>query len=153
MKIVKHGTLYHNMTPPMRERKMFHVFNEREYTIVMDVPDYSFWKEVITQAVSFENIFKVKVPIKFGMSVVNPLDIFCRKEGLKLAQDSSKDLEASLSSVEIEASGDLKIQLVLENHDKHYVTVLLGHKGCRGIIVSDHHEEALFMHLDLIKGE
>jgi hypothetical protein len=130
MRVIQQGNTFRGETPPVGDRIRYYD-DERSYTLVLELEDYAFWKDLVVNT-EFSKIFDMEFDIRVGMSIVNPRDQFCRKTGLKLALTSMMTVKIQLQQIRIAEKGDIDLIFMLCGQVQ--VAVTFGSRGKRALM-------------------
>jgi hypothetical protein len=143
MRAIQHHNMFRDNTPSPKDRHLYD--DQRSYTLVVDLEEYGFWKDLIVQT-EFSKIFKLEFDLEIGISILHPVDHFNRKVGLKTALSNMQTVKAKLKKIEIQSSGD--IQLRFDLYDTP-IFILMGVSGNRAIIMRHHSFSILELFSDI----
>jgi len=142
MRVIQHCNLFKDRLPPQRNRVKY-CDDNRPYTLVLEIPDFSFWKDAL-RANDLSSIFKVEIGGEIGISIVNPVDQFDRKKGLKLALESLKFITMTVEELRLKSNGDIVVALNIAGQSG--VMVSVGRSKDRAIVMRNYSFDILNMH-------
>lgn len=145
MRAIQQGNMYRDYTPPLKSRERERYC--RSYTLVLDLPDYAFFMDLMTRLLP-QALYKAEFDVKMGLSIVNPIDQFNRKQGLKLALGKMKELKAHITRFTILKSGDFGIDLSIVDTN---FRVIMSQRNNRAFVDSCHYDDALNLYNNVFR--
>lgn len=112
MRAIRHSQLYYDNTPTTRERLKYKD-GPRASTLILDLPDSEFFRDAIYNG----SIFDLDIACTIGLSIVNPLDQFCRKIGMSNALKQLKETTFKVNRLHIENNKDIDLSISFAGSD------------------------------------